>query len=100
MTKSDTATEYPGYRQEPVWQPMETAPRDGTTILAHIPKLRGYTARQDVVPVHWSGWGGGTWENSTSGSKLMEFDLSHWMPLPPPPQGRHDGESTSHKRDA
>lgn len=67
-----------------VWQPIETAPKDGTAVLLYIPARRGYFARQDVVPAFWSGWGGGVWENSTSGGKVNDTP-SHWMPLPPEP---------------
>jgi hypothetical protein len=66
------------------WQPIETAPKDGTAILAYYPDKAGFTARQDVVPVFWSGWGGGVWENSTSGGKPFQ-QPTHWMPLPGPP---------------
>ena len=69
------------------WQPIETAPRDGTAVLGYIPSKRGaYLARQDVVPIHWSGWGGGVWDNSTSGHHIVE-EVTHWMPLPEPPGG-------------
>jgi len=67
-----------------VWQDIETAPRDGTTILAHYPSKVGYVARQDIAPIHWSGWGGGVWENSNSGMKPSD-QPTHWMPLPPSP---------------
>lgn len=63
------------------WLPIETAPKDGTSVLGFIPGRSGYIARQDIVPVHWSGWGGGVWDNSTSGHHLSS-DPSHWMPLP------------------
>lgn len=66
------------------WQPIETAPKDGTTILAFYPSLTGYTARQDVAPIHWSEWGNGVWENATSGGKPSSLP-THWMPLPEPP---------------
>jgi hypothetical protein len=66
------------------WQPIETAPRDGTTILAYFPLLTGYIARQDVAPVHWTEWGGGVWENSSSGGKPSSSP-THWRPLPEPP---------------
>lgn len=73
------------------WQPMETAPKDGQTILAHKPSGLAFSARQDVVPVHWTGWGGGAWENSTSGHKVFD-DLTHWMPLPAPPNARNQAD--------
>lgn len=66
------------------WQPIETAPKDGTSILVHIPSRLGYFSRQDICPVHWTGWGGGCWEISVTGHKCGA-EPSHWMPLPPPP---------------
>ena len=66
------------------WQPIATAPRDGTAFLGYMPGRRGYVARQDVCPMHWSAWGGGTWENSTSGHHIHDA-VTHWMPLPAPP---------------
>lgn len=67
------------------WQPIETAPKDGTSVLLWFPSRQGYVGRQDCVPCHWSEWGGGVWENATSGH--MQSDTpTHWMPLPAPPQ--------------
>lgn len=66
------------------WKPIDTAPKDGTTILVYTGPCC-YVAKQNVIPVHWSGWGGGVWENSTSGGKLSA-DPTHWMPLPPEPK--------------
>jgi hypothetical protein len=67
------------------WQPIETVPKDGQTVLAYVPARKGFVSRQDVIPVHWSSWGGGVWENSTSGGKVND-NPSHWMPLPEPPR--------------
>lgn len=68
------------------WQPIETAPKDGTRILAWQPEgqwksrrlLRG--ARAEIVywhrpanPEH-----GGFW--------VPSFRPTHWMPLPAPPE--------------
>lgn len=57
------------------WQPIETAPKDGTMILVHGP--------YGFLIVHWgneanSGWHGedGEWP---------EYACTHWMPLPEPP---------------
>jgi len=65
------------------WQPIATAPKDGTAVLGYFPGRRGYVARQDVVPIHWSGWGGGVWEDVNGGKPSAE--PTHWMPLPDPP---------------
>jgi hypothetical protein len=66
------------------WMPIETAPKDGTAVLGYFPSRRGYVASQEFVPIHWSGWGGGVWENSTSGGRPVDKP-THWMPLPAAP---------------
>lgn len=72
------------------WRPIATAPKDGTAVLGWVPRL-GYVARQDVLTIHWAGWGGGTWQNTASGHTLST-EPEFWMPLPPPPE-RRGGES-------
>ena len=71
------------------WQPIETAPRDGTEILmtngVNVSSGQwfseyGGTYDQEGAPNGdgcddgWSDWSGG-----------MQPDPTHWMPLPPPP---------------
>lgn len=77
------------------WKPIETAPRDGTPILATDGKLRCIVRAANA-------W---VWAASKSGSGQMVFDrpphegnavsggdeiglgeLTHWMPLPEPPK--------------
>lgn len=71
------------------WKPIETAPKDGTTILAwgrysDMP----FTVRwkeKDWQPV-WDGWpviqsAGDSWTEYHSADPI-----SHWMPLPAPPE--------------
>lgn len=62
-----------------MWQPITTAPKDGTIILGYFP-----SRIRKMVPMEWSGWGGGTWCNSTSGANIND-DPTHWMPMPAPP---------------
>ena len=57
------------------WQPIETAPKDGTTILA-IGKLRMYL-------IHWVK---GFWLNSEYVYEVPNDRYTHWMPLPNPPE--------------
>ena len=60
------------------WQPIETAPRDGTVILA---------AHSGAVFDAWwdgvSAWVDGTTSDITD--DFVEFYPTHWMPLPEPP---------------
>lgn len=61
------------------WQPIETMPRDGTTVLvAYGRSLRG----QKIVTLgRW--WGGKAWQRE---SGRAEYQMpTHWMPLPGPP---------------
>lgn len=60
------------------WQPIETAPKDGTSILgAH------YDA---VFSVYWdlsaNGWVDG---RTNLYDELSTYPVTHWMPLPAPP---------------
>ncbi len=64
------------------WQPIETAPRDGTEILIATGSYRG-----GVVVVSWYGTAHGQdvhncfadWDGDSY------LDATHWMPLPDPP---------------
>lgn len=67
------------------WQDIETAPKDGTRILAFAPKRKGAineNARVDQVRVdrrveryRWQ-----------YARELPEAPYTHWMPLPAPPK--------------
>jgi hypothetical protein len=58
------------------WQPITTAPKDGTVILTFQansmsgPKVKVISWREDTVPKGWGDTGVGP---------------THWMPLPMPP---------------
>lgn len=80
MTQSPFITKSRG-RSVPEWQPIETAPRDGTPILGYdngiirvcVPKLFGPRwewFRDDIIVPN------NTWS----------IEPSHWMPLPEPPK--------------
>lgn len=66
------------------WEPIITAPKDGSAVLGYFPSRRGYLARQDVVPILWTEWGCGNWQSSTSGHQMSDSP-THWMPIPEPP---------------
>ncbi len=62
------------------WQPIETAPKDGTEILTFQPRLsyRGFFV---VVRFDAEMWGGdGGWSDGE-----YHYRPTHWMPLPDPP---------------
>jgi len=58
------------------WHPIETAPKDGTVIIVYEPGF--YQTAAWEVNEFKSGWA------NASGSWLG--DVTHWMPLPPPPK--------------
>jgi hypothetical protein len=58
------------------WQPIETAPRDGTLILMWI---------EHTIDIKGGPMIGG-WHKKI-GFSASRFDVpTHWMPLPPPPE--------------
>lgn len=61
------------------WQPIETAPKDGTRVLLF---RRGWAESVSV------GWWGGLWETwNVAGGITSEFvHPTHWMPIPEPPE--------------
>lgn len=91
-----------GIRETPApdWQPIETAPKDGTPVL---------TCRAGFLPAlsHWGSYAGkDRWgtdpETFMEEDHFMDYWLScdyaptHWMPLPPPPvsSGRNLADAT------
>lgn len=74
-------------RARNAWQPMETAPRNGTSILVHLPG-----SRRPVQEVWWAiayEGGPGYWSTpfgpAGRGYTILPESPSHWMPLPAPP---------------
>jgi hypothetical protein len=68
------------------WQPIETAPRDGTRILA-------WTG-EEIVTVDYHGSYmvsgmefDGFWYQESESGRGTTFFVTHWMPLPKPPVG-------------
>lgn len=75
--------------RESKWQPIETAPKDGTAILAKAdaPNFRG--DNNSLVVVSWQDgfWvaGGGTMGERWATIRVDKETLTHWQPLPSPP---------------
>lgn len=53
------------------WQPIETAPRDGTWILVYV---NGTVTNAFFYLGHWD-----------DGDYFSRMEPTHWMPLPEPP---------------
>lgn len=67
------------WESDDAWQPIETAPRDGTRFLAFSPFG---SQRMDIVSWNdeadsWADFSGAWWPGG---------DLTHWQPLPAPPK--------------
>ena len=66
------------------WQPMETAPKDGTRILAWC--LGAYDGPA-ATAVSWHSTYKVWWQDPNEATEYDPDDMapSHWMPLPEPP---------------
>ena len=65
---------------EPVaWQPIKTAPRDGTPILCFTPDYQSEFSDQSGIDVLWFD---GAWLYN---AEPVTFQPTHWMPLPASP---------------
>ena len=69
-----------GYLDTPQWQPIETAPRDGTPLLICCIKASKYTnVKSGFMAVN-------RWEKFWGSFNPKYFPATHWMPLPKPPE--------------
>jgi hypothetical protein len=69
------------------WQPIETAPRDGTRILVW---WRGRRSQTMVRISRCTQPHGSPYVWVTDGTGRDTLEPTHWMPLPPPPEGARD----------
>ena len=73
------------------WQPIETAPKDGTSILVTIFHDDGSYWGQDIV--WWDDWTK-FWASGGYDWMKVKYDdtenITHWMPLPPPPKKENE----------
>lgn len=76
------------------WQPIETAPKDGSEIFVwgtveDSPYARPHIGSEGLERVAWAGDG---WWITSPQCDAWVPEPSHWMPLPPPPaQGTDAG---------
>lgn len=70
-------------RETPGWQPRETAPGGGERVLFYIPNPNWAVDGMIV-----QGFGGDDATPCTLERNDAKRTPSHWMPLPPPPDGR------------
>ena len=67
-----------------LWQPISTAPKDGTRIIVYRPNARGkYISKVGLD--YWSEELGDCWAKSN-----FETQPTHWQPLPNPPKGEQN----------
>lgn len=69
------------------WQPLDTAPKDGTEVLGYGRLLGtyGYTADEDCHDIMWS-WDGVNWRSAKCARPHSSgFRPLGWQPLPSPP---------------
>jgi hypothetical protein len=67
------------------WQPIETAPRDGTLILGAEKNWRGELLVAEMA------WEDGEWQLTLQwGDETNEAAPTHWMPRPAPPNAGND----------
>jgi len=70
------------------WQPIETAPKDGTAILAWPINGNGFYSKDEEdrisYVVRWYARNA-VWLEA-SGEEYMQCYPTHWMPLPAPPK--------------
>lgn len=66
------------------WQPIETAPKDGTVIiLSGTAKEANFGGdRKEYSVVHQGYWSAKMWQMGTFDQWI---DVTHWQPLPTPP---------------
>ncbi len=65
------------------WQPIETAPKDGSEVLLFVPSA---SFGRNVMSAVWDNDNGGcdaSWV--VLEGYIGEYNPTHWMPLPPPP---------------
>ena len=68
------------------WQPIETAPKDGTRVLVYAqlnPPEKGHESIHDMLPVICTA----EYHPDAGWCVCTEREVTHWMHLPPAPSG-------------
>lgn len=87
-------------RAAPQWQPIETAPRDGTPVLTYSADAAADPRQGPVgnpcTPILVMAYIVGEWElvDEIGDWHIPQYDPTHWMPLPAPPVDSSAAPST------
>ena len=84
------------------WQPIETAPKDGTWVLCYGLAHDEDASEPRIFTAVWTNWRNGKklknwwWQFAWfDGGYYGECEPTHWMPIPAPPQVSHETRLTS-----
>jgi hypothetical protein len=72
----------------PAWQPIETAPKDGTRIIGYgtiTREITGSVHGPEIAVIQWINDGlNEEWQIAEAEYYSPSMNATHWMPLPPP----------------
>jgi hypothetical protein len=80
--------DYEKLKKQLEWQPIETAPKDGTYLLLNTRYSEiviGWFGK-DLNIENYNGWLYGDGDGYSTGYYYNPINPTHWMPLPKPPQ--------------
>lgn len=92
-----TAQQMREYRDAPVWSPISTAPKDGTTVLL----WERWSTNPFVGSFYGGSWSAskehvdaaGGWDGAVVVDKIDRSLITHWMPLPAAPIEQATGDA-------
>lgn len=77
------------------WKPIQTVPKDGTTVLVYFTSYGAVTVRwcdEDGNPNgRWATWHVDDYKHGPYAMRVASFYATHWMPLPEPPKDPEGG---------
>lgn len=76
-------------KRESGWQPIETAPKDGSLIIVFKPRNEKAQSKDIIAICKWLGM---CWGKDNSPQKWIDSEVTHWMPLPDQPRRGTDAE--------